>query len=108
MTAPQFGTDTEVMRSTSAAVGAVTDGIQTRVARLRTELEQLAGLWVGTSSTAFAQTMAEWDRQARNFSVALREMSDQIGLSSQGAQTTDEDGARTFGPGTTPITQALG
>jgi WXG100 family type VII secretion target len=94
--AGQFGTEVETMRTVSARIQDIKQGMQGHMSSLQSQLAPLAGAWRGQGSTAFQQLMARWNEDATRINTALDEIAAKVGRSGQNYAASDEEGRQAF------------
>ena len=102
--AGQFGTQTEVMRTSAQHVEEVRAQIQQQLATLRSQLAPLEGTWRGDASRAFQELMVRWNDDANRINRALHDIGVSVGASGADYRATEQETAA----GTSRIARALG
>jgi WXG100 family type VII secretion target len=88
----------EQMDQTAARLRSGADQIDSLLAQLRSQVEELrAGGWQGMASDQFGSTMQAWDQGGRQIREALSSISGAVSQSANQYRQTEQAVAGTFG-----------
>jgi len=84
-----FTVDTDAVASTTTAVRATSDRLQTETAAMMSQLTQLQGSWTGSAATAFQGCAEQWRSAQAHVEQALTSIS--VALQNAGNQYAEAE-----------------
>jgi WXG100 family type VII secretion target len=72
------------------AVAEAKAGIDRQIARVRSEIEQVGGMWTGSAAVQYTSMMTEWDAKTKKLNAVLDTLEESlVGTSRDQAATED-------------------
>jgi uncharacterized protein YukE len=100
--------DTTLIREAALDAALTADGLDLMLRNLMDNLEPVRTLWQGRGGTAFQDVRAAFEGQMKNLNGALYSIGDDIGLTSQDYEFSDEDVAQHMSQHLGPIDEQQG